>query len=340
MNTVNEPEICVICQGPIEGSAQIKPSRTSMAFLRGIGKQKTIVKLQPCGHEFHHPCISTWVQNKLRCPLDDGLITGSTPAISSTVNLRKELFRLIESNHIEHVREILSIGLKPDQHSLLATRDPLTVAANLKHWAIAVELISAGWTTKDKLAQHKLGRMFEQGLGVDKNYAEAVTLYSKAAAQGYAPAEHDLGLMFLGGRGVQQNYAKALTWIHKAASKGFVYAQYDLGCMFHDSLGVQQNYAKALTWFSKAADQGHAKAQYNLGCMFYYGRGVQQNYTEALTLFQKAADKEDAQGQYNLGFMYWKGMGVEQNDAEARFWISKAADQGYDLALKALTKFD
>ncbi len=302
MNVVTE--FCAICQENIKGSPGTKLSRTSMAFVRRVWRKNTIVKLQPCGHEFHHPCISKWVQKKPLCPLDKSLITDSTPALSCIVNLRNKLFKSIEMNQINDLRKVLSAGYKPEQPSIPDRHDPLALSANLEHWQIAAELLRAGWTTNDKVALFQLGRMYHHGLGGEKNYAEALTLYSKAAVQGFAGAENSLGCMHTQGLGVQQNYAVALSWFHKAAAQGYAYAQFNLGCMCFEGQGVEQNKAEALTWFRKAADQGVAMAQYNLGRMFL------------------------------------DGLGVAQNDAEARTWLSKAVDQGLDLAQKALAKMD
>jgi TPR repeat protein len=50
--------------------------------------------------------------------------------------------------------------------------------------------------------------MYDNGLGVDRDYAEAMKWYQKAADQGNAIAEGDVGFMYDNGQGVQQDYAE------------------------------------------------------------------------------------------------------------------------------------
>ena len=69
-------------------------------------------------------------------------------------------------------------------------------------------------------AQFHLGVMFDNGQGVAQDFAEAVRLYSLAAAQGHAYAQLSLGLMFENGEGVAQDTAEAIRWYRLAAEQG------------------------------------------------------------------------------------------------------------------------
>ncbi|MFQ5672316.1 MAG: tetratricopeptide repeat protein, partial [Nitrospinales bacterium] len=57
----------------------------------------------------------------------------------------------------------------------------------------------------DAEAQNALGLMYELGLGVQKDYQQAVKWYRLAAEQGVAWAQFNLGLMYHEGQGVQQD---------------------------------------------------------------------------------------------------------------------------------------
>ena len=67
--------------------------------------------------------------------------------------------------------------------------------------------------------------MFEHGQGVAQDYAEAVRLYSLAAAQGHARAQFNLGNKFKNGRGVAQDRAEAIRWYRLAAAQGDAWAK-------------------------------------------------------------------------------------------------------------------
>ncbi|KAG0042124.1 hypothetical protein BGZ89_007048, partial [Linnemannia elongata] len=97
-------------------------------------------------------------------------------------------------------------------------------------------------------AQNNIGILYQEGLGVSQDYAEAMTWFQKAAAeQGYAAAQHNIGMMYQEGLGVSQDYAEAMTWCRKAAEQGQVNAQYSIGYLYHQGLGVSQDYAEAMT---------------------------------------------------------------------------------------------
>ncbi len=58
--------------------------------------------------------------------------------------------------------------------------------------------------------------------------AQAVRLYSLAAAQGAAPAQNSLGNLFENGKGVAQDRSEAIRWFHLAAAQGYADAQTSL----------------------------------------------------------------------------------------------------------------
>ena len=55
-----------------------------------------------------------------------------------------------------------------------------------------------------------------------QDYKEAVEWYRKAAEQGFAEAQHSLGAMYANGLGVKQDFVKALKWWQSAAEQGHV----------------------------------------------------------------------------------------------------------------------
>jgi TPR repeat protein len=74
--------------------------------------------------------------------------------------------------------------------------------------------------------QYVVGKCYDFGYyGVAQDYAEAVRLYSLAAAQGHATAQYNLGFMFENGQGVAQDRAEAIRWYRLAAAQGYSFAQ-------------------------------------------------------------------------------------------------------------------
>ena len=96
----------------------------------------------------------------------------------------------------------------------------------------------------------------------------------QAADQGDAEAQYNLGVMYNTGMGVLQDDAEAVRWFRLAAEQGQAEAQFFLGVMYNTGMGVLKDDAEAVRWFQLSADQGHASAQLNLGFMYALGRGV------------------------------------------------------------------
>jgi uncharacterized protein len=77
----------------------------------------------------------------------------------------------------------------------------------------------------DARAQYRVGRMYEDGMGVPPNYAEAAKWYWAASAQNYTLAEVNLARMYLDGRGVPKSEAKAVRLYCRAGDSGDTDAQ-------------------------------------------------------------------------------------------------------------------
>ena len=84
----------------------------------------------------------------------------------------------------------------------------------------------------DSLAQNLMGRMYEYGQGVTKDYKKAFEWCAKSAEQGHAGGQSNLGYMYRTGNGVTKDDKKAVEWYTKSAEQGYPLGQNNLGvCM-------------------------------------------------------------------------------------------------------------
>jgi TPR repeat protein len=181
----------------------------------------------------------------------------------------------------------------------------------------------------DMDAQNNLGRMYQNGLGVQKDEAQAVSWYLKAAEQGDMNAQNNLGWMYENGLGAQKDEAQAVSWYLRAAEQGNANAQFNLGRFYAKG----RDYDKAFPWYLKAAEQGNVNAQNNVGWMWANGLGTFRSDHNAALWYRKAAERGNANAQFNLGVFYENGLGgVPRDDAQAVFWYRKAAAQGQAAA--------
>ena len=84
-------------------------------------------------------------------------------------------------------------------------------------------------------AQSDLGSLYEDGLVLPRDYAEAVYWYRSAAEQGYPGAQTNLGIMYARGKGVTVSRKTAIEWFQRAAKQGDILAQRNL-----ESMGVNR----------------------------------------------------------------------------------------------------
>jgi len=182
------------------------------------------------------------------------------------------------------------------------------------------------------LAMRALGFMYQLGAGVTKDHAEALRWYRKSAAAGNDVAMNDLGVMYLNGWGVSKDESEAVRWFRKSADAGNGIAMRNIGLAYHNGWGGAQDETEAVRWFRKGADAGDSVAARNLGLHYQNGWGVVQDYVEAARWTRQAADAGDAEAMNDLGLAYANGRGVARNEAEAVQWYRKAADRGNALA--------
>ena len=152
--------------------------------------------------------------------------------------------------------------------------------------------------------------------------------YIRGAELGFPPAQFELAKMYENGKGVGKDYAEAVKWYRKAAEQGNTEAQYSLGECYEYGHGVSRDYAEAVKWYRKAADQRYAQAQCEVGECYYYGKGVNKDYAEAVKWYRAAADQGNESAQYSLGECYEYGHGVSKDYAEAKRWYLSAAEHG------------
>ncbi len=135
------------------------------------------------------------------------------------------------------------------------------------------------------------------------NYAAALAAWQPLAKHGDAQAQHKMGLIYGNGKGVDKDYKEALKWFRAAAEQGNPDAQANLGVAYSKGLGVAENAKEAAKWFALSAEQEHTKAQVALGAMYESGSGVMQNYVTAymwLTLAATASNEDAVEGRAAL----------------------------------------
>ena len=94
------------------------------------------------------------------------------------------------------------------------------------------------------------------------------------AEQGNAKAQNDLGVCYHNGDGVEKNFAEAVKWYLKAAEQNYAKAFDNLGSIYQfGGYGVEKNLPKALEYFRKGAEAGVPRSMNQIGYFYEYGLG-------------------------------------------------------------------
>ena len=114
---------------------------------------------------------------------------------------------------------------------------------------ISLVLLSCG---TEKTAR----QAFEAG-----DYATAYQLFRPRAEAGDSEAQNYLGVHYYLGLGVKRNWRQALQWYEKAANQGDPGAQLNYGLMHHNGYGTIPDIGKAFMWYYASYRQGNATAE-------------------------------------------------------------------------------
>lgn len=99
---------------------------------------------------------------------------------------------------------------------------------------------------------------------------------------GYPNSEYTLGKLYAEGVGVERDERRAAELFLSASIKGFAKAQYNLGKVYRDGRGMNRDEELSIFWFLEAAERGHGRAQDKIAERALAGAGVARDEIEAL----------------------------------------------------------
>lgn len=156
------------------------------------------------------------------------------------------------------------------------------------------------------------------GKGVAKDPAEAVKLFSVAAARGNVDAQAYLAGAYRTGVGVGKNPDETVRWFRAAAEQGDARSQGVLASLYGTGEGVPKDLPEAAKWYQMAAEQGLVRAQANLGAMYFLGQGVPKDPVVAYKWLHLAAQKGDPDAKKNRGLVAYKLSAAQMAEGRKR----------------------
>ena len=127
--------------------------------------------------------------------------------------------------------------------------------------AEAVRLIRLSANQGQPAAQYRLAKLYENGIGVEKDLPGAMKLLERSAKGGNRIAMHDLGHYFAtGAASSEPEIEKAVTWFQQAAERGVLDSQFNLGVLYQEGSGVAKSLVDSYVWYAIAGAQGDPMA--------------------------------------------------------------------------------
>ena len=188
-------------------------------------------------------------------------------------------------------------------------------------------------STSSRRAMYQLGRAY----AANRQTAEAIGAYRKAADKGNTSAMVELGVMYGTGTGVAKDQAKARELFERAAKAGNPRGVTNLAAI---DGGTATNPAEARAMLAKAAEANSAEAQFQLGVMYAQGTGGPKDEVAARALFEKAAAQNHPGALEWLGAFAQSGRGGAQDTRAAKTYYERAAALGDEDAKAALKRLD
>ncbi|HEY3778574.1 MAG TPA: TetR family transcriptional regulator [Rhizomicrobium sp.] len=136
-----------------------------------------------------------------------------------------------------------------------------------KNDGVAFAWVARAATRNQPLAEYQLGLMYQKGLGVRADPAQAFHWFESAALQGNRKAMHALATCYAEGWGTQKNFTEAARWFTRAAALGSVNDQFNLGVLYERGMGVPQSLVDAYRWYATAAAAGDQESQARIAAL-------------------------------------------------------------------------
>jgi TPR repeat protein len=145
-------------------------------------------------------------------------------------------------------------------------------------------------------AQASVGPNYEAGSAAydAADYDKARRIWQPLAEKGDVRAQRGMGKLYEKGRGVERDFAMAVKWYRPAAEKGDAESQYRLSVAYGWGLGgIEKDEAKAIEWLRKAAENGQKRAQRSLAKGYEEGlKGLPRDPVKAKYWYDRSKTRE------------------------------------------------
>lgn len=213
----------------------------------------------------------------------------------------------------------------------------------MRIWPEKIYLIIKHLSEKDDASGevfHMLSQYYRDGVVVDENIDEFVSLLKKSAEKQFVGAFYDLGILYeFGKKGVTRDIFKAVEYYEQGVALDDADCMVNLGCILETSKEYPNDKERAFELYTKAAEKDNKGLAYNnLGTCYKRGIGTEVNFENALECYTKAADMQCMEAYWNLYLYYMDEVCTPRDYVKAVEWLQKGDEAGSLQCTYQITK--
>lgn len=170
-----------------------------------------------------------------------------------------------------------------------------------------------------------LGNVISINACAEEDCVEEIDALKCLAEKYNADAAKRLGDIYYNGVGVTRDYSEALKWYEKSSNAGDQWSKNRIGEMYRDGRGTSPDSTKAFEWFAKMALMGNTGSIWNILSLYSMGL-LEKDYRfeEYLNKLKYLADAGNVDAARKVGNIYHDGVGVKRDYNMALPWYEKA----------------
>ena len=191
---------------------------------------------------------------------------------------------------------------------------------------------------------YKIGAMYKNGLGTEKDIIKAIDYFKRSAEMNNNNGLYEYGKALLFGEHILQDKGKAVKLLEKAIRLENINAKRFLALEYISGEHLEQDTEKGFAMLTECADSGDAFACYKVGKIYLNGEIVLQDLDKAEKYLLLAEDNEYTQ--YALGKLYLqtekydiqKSVEYFEKSADKNMWSSYQLGRLYLFGSEGLEK--
>ena len=151
---------------------------------------------------------------------------------------------------------------------------------------------------------NKLGRMYMNGLGTEKDTEKAFDYFKRSAELNNKNALYEYGKALLLGENTEQDIPQGLDMIQKAVALGNSNGKRFLALEYISGEHIEQDIDRGIKMLTELADSGDSFSAYKLGKIYLSGEIVFKDLDRAEKYFRQASDDNNEFAMYSLAKLY------------------------------------